>query len=220
MKELSVTQEYLICAVNEKGKISGFSTEKLVCFVASALLDMQLAGCVSMDGKKATVTEELPAGRTYLRPLYDFIHQPKPVKLEKILEKYIDSVTDQRLNELMEAVGGSLEEMGLAESAKAGLLSGKKSYTPTKAALDRVIGRMRAAILEGGEVTREIAALVTLLDKSKSLKAYFSDHERREIGARLKEIVNTPDGRMLKDMIDYVDEMTAAMVAAISVLGI
>lgn len=220
MKKLSITQEYLICAVNEKGKISGFSTEKLVCFVASALLDMQLAGCVSMGGKKVTVTGDLPSEKSHLRPLYDFINQPKPVKLEKILEEYNYSVTDRRLNELMEAVGSSLEETGLAESAKAGILSGKKSYTPTKAALDGVIGRLRAAILEGGEVTKEIAVLVTLLDKSKSLKAYFSDYERREIGSKLKEIVNTPDGRLLKDMIDYVDEMTAAMVAAISALGI
>ncbi len=220
MNELSITQEYLIFAVDEKGRISGFSTEKLVCFVASALQDMQLAGCVTIDGKKVTVTGELPAGRNYLRPLYEFIHQPKPVKLEKILEEFYYSVTDRRLNELMGAVGGSLEQMGLAESVKAGFLRGKKSYIPTKAALDGVIGRIRAAVLEGGEMTKEIAVLVTLLDKSKSLKAYFSDHERRAIGSKLKEIVNTPDGRLLKDMIDYVDEMTAAMVAAISVLGI
>lgn len=220
MKELSITQEYLICAVNEKGKISGFSTEKLVCFVASALLDMQLSGCVSMDGKKVTVTGELPAGKSYLRPLYDFINRPKPVKLEKVLEEYNCTVTDKRLNELMEAVGGSLEEMGLAESAKAGILGGKKSYTPAKAALDDIIGSLRAAILEGGQVTKEIAVLVTLLDKSKCLKAYFPDNERREIGTKLKELVNTPDGKLIKEMIDYVDGMIVAMVAAISALGI
>lgn len=44
MQDLSITQEYYICAVNEKGRISDFSTERLVCFVAAGLLDLQLEG--------------------------------------------------------------------------------------------------------------------------------------------------------------------------------
>ena len=39
MQDLSITQEYYICAVNEKGRISDFSTERLVCFVAAGLAE-------------------------------------------------------------------------------------------------------------------------------------------------------------------------------------
>lgn len=56
MQDLSITQEYYICAVNEKGRISDFSTERLVCFVAAGLLDLQLEGCLSLDKKNVTVT--------------------------------------------------------------------------------------------------------------------------------------------------------------------
>ena len=69
MQDLSITQEYYICAVNEKGRISDFSTERLVCFVAAGLLDLQLEGCLSLDRKNVTVTGPLPAGREYLAPL-------------------------------------------------------------------------------------------------------------------------------------------------------
>lgn len=220
MKELSITQKYLICVVNKKGRISGFNTEKQVCFVAAALLDLQLDNCISMDGEKVSVTGELPAEKSYLRPLYTFINQTMPMKIEKVLEEYNGSFTDRRLNELMEAVGGSLEEMGLAETSEAGIMGSKKSYTPTEAALDGVIDGIRAAMLEGGKATEKEAILVTLLEKSKSLKVCFTDCEQREIRNKLKEILNMPNGKMLKEMIEYVDSMTAAMMAAASVLGI
>ena len=42
MKDMTLTQEYFICAVNGKGKISGFSTEKQVCLVAAGLLELQM----------------------------------------------------------------------------------------------------------------------------------------------------------------------------------
>ena len=44
MKDMTLTQEYFICAVNGKGKISGFSTEKQVCLVAAGLLELQKIG--------------------------------------------------------------------------------------------------------------------------------------------------------------------------------
>ena len=49
MKDMTLTQEYFICAVNGKGKISGFSTEKQVCLVAAGLLELQMEGCICID---------------------------------------------------------------------------------------------------------------------------------------------------------------------------
>lgn len=52
MKDLTITQEYMICALNEKGKMSElFGVEKIVCFVATGLLEMKLEGMYS-DGKE------------------------------------------------------------------------------------------------------------------------------------------------------------------------
>ena len=56
MKDLSITQEYMLCAMNEKGKISGFDTNKLVCMVASGLLELQMADCIQLEKKKVMVT--------------------------------------------------------------------------------------------------------------------------------------------------------------------
>lgn len=90
MKDLSIIQKYLLCAVNEKGTLSDLSTEKQVCFVAAGLLELQLGGCLALEGKKAEVTGPLPENRRYLKPLYDFIAEKSPVKVEKIVEAYRD----------------------------------------------------------------------------------------------------------------------------------
>ncbi len=211
MRDLTLTQEYFICAVNEKGKLSTFSTEKQVCLVAAGLLELQLENCIVIDQKHITVTGALPANKRYLESLYQVIHQAKPIKLEKVLETYTFSFSDKKLNELMDSIGGALESMGLAESAKAGLFGGKKAFIPTKEAIHSVVELVRAELLEDGDVTDEIAALVVLLEKSKSLKPYFSDYERKELKNRLNELVRSPQGKLVKDMVDYVEDLIVIM---------
>ncbi len=211
MQDLSITQEYFICALNEKGRISGLSTEKLVCLVAAGLLEMQLENCITINKKEVNVTGELPAGRDYLKPLYDYINQSKAVKIEKIMEAYNYSFTDKRLDELVGAIGSSLTMLGLVETAQAGLLGSKKSYIPKKNTINGVIDMVRAELLENGEVTDDVAALVVLLDKSKSINKYFSEFERKEINTKLTAIINSPNGNMVKSMVEQVNNMISIM---------
>ncbi len=211
MQDLSITQEYFICALNEKGRISGLSTEKLVCLVAAGMLEMQLENCITINKKEVNVTGELPAGRDYLKPLYDYINQSKAVKIEKIMEAYNYSFTDKRLDELVGAIGSSLTMLGLVETAQAGLLGSKKSYIPKKNTINGVIDMVRAELLENGEVTDDVAALVVLLDKSKSINKYFSEFERKEINTKLTAIINSPNGNMVKSMVEHVNNMISIM---------
>ena len=130
MRDLTLSQEYLICAVNEKGTLFTFNTEKLVCLVAAALLELQLEGCAAVDKKFITVTGPLPQEMAHLRPLYDYLNTGKPMQTEKLLEEYTYSVTDAHLNELMAAIGDSLVQQGLMTPVKAGLLGKKQGYLP------------------------------------------------------------------------------------------
>lgn len=216
MRDLSLTQEYMICAVNEKGAISGFSTEKLVCLVAAGLLDLRLAGCLELEGKKARVTAPLPADRAYLESLYDYVGD-RPKALEKIVEGYTYSISDQRLARLTEDVGRSLAALGLVEETQGGLLGRKKNYVPTERAVGAVIDMVRAELLEEGEVTEEIAALVVLLEKSKCVKTYFSAYERKAIQEKLKAIAASPEGKLVGELVAYVENMIAIGCALIAV---
>lgn len=80
MRDLTLSQEYLLCAVNEKGRLPHLGVERTVCLVAAALLELQLEGCVAVDKKYVTVTGPLPEGQAHLRPLYAFVNRPKPIR--------------------------------------------------------------------------------------------------------------------------------------------
>lgn len=214
MNDLSIIQKYLLCAVSEKGTLSDLSTEKQVCFVAAGLLELQLEGCLALEGKKAEVTGPLPENRQYLRPLYDFIAEKSPVKVETIVEAYRIAFTDKRMKELLAAVGGSLATLGLAEEGKAGLFGTKTAWVPAREAVRSVVEELRAELLEEGPVTEDAAALAVLLDKGKCLKPYFSQFEQKEMRRKLKSLTDSPEGRLVKAMVEHVETLMAALAAA------
>ena len=214
MKDLSIIQKYLLCAVNEKGILSSLGTEKQVCFVAAGFLELQMEGCLAVEGKKAEVIGSLPENRQYLRPLYDFIAEKSPVKIEKIVEAYRIAFTDRRMNELLAAVGGSLAALGMVEEGKAGLLGTKAAYVPTREAVRSVVEELRSELLEEGPVTEDAAALTVLLDKGKCLKPYFSQFEQKEMRQKLKSLADSPEGQMVKAMVEHVETLMAALAAS------
>ena len=68
-----------------------------------------------------------------------------------------------------------------------------------------------AELLEEGEVTEDIAALVILLEKAGIIKNYFSPYERGQMKDRLKAIVRSPQGRQVGRMVEYVEGMLSIM---------
>lgn len=212
MRDLTLSQEYLLCAVNEKGRLPHLGVERTVCLVAAALLELQLEGCVAVDKKYVTVTGPLPEGQAHLRPLYAFVNRPKPIRKEKLLEEYTYTVTDAQRDELR-----SLADLGLVQPVKVGLLGKKKGYAPTPEAISGVVDMIRAELLEEGEITEDVVSLVVLMEKGNCLKPYFSAFEQKQMKQRLRALGESPTGKMVQEMVEYVENMMAIAVGLIAV---
>ena len=52
MINLSITQEYLLCVMNDKGGFSILSQEQPICFVAGALLELLRNENIHIQNKK------------------------------------------------------------------------------------------------------------------------------------------------------------------------
>ena len=140
---------------------------------------------------------------------YHFTYDLNVTQTNPISEAPVSANSHSR-NLMMGGIGGELEKMGLATRTPATLLS-NEGFAPVKGALDGVIDLVRSELLEEGEVTEDIAALVILLEKAGIIKNYFSPYERGQMKDRLKAIVRSPQGRQVGRMVEYVEGMLSIM---------
>ena len=77
----TLTQQYLIGAVNDKGKISTFEQNKMIGLILAAVLELEQIGAIAIEEKKATALAAPAPERAYLMPVYDYIREEAPVKL-------------------------------------------------------------------------------------------------------------------------------------------
>lgn len=215
MRDLSLTQEYLLCVLRGKGKLSTYSIEKGMCLTGACVLELLMDGIITREEKdKLSVRTSLPDRKSYLRPVYSYIEQKQPVKFRKIMERNSVTFTDQNVNEMVDAVGKSLVDAGCATEEKGGLFGGKTIYVPDEKALDHVIQNIRAELLEEGELSEDIIALTALLDKSGELSRYFSAYEKKTLKARLKEIKENPQVEALQKVIEDIENLFMLMIVA------
>ena len=145
MKDLSIVQKYMVCTVNEKGVFPFASVEeRTLGLVAAGLLELEMEGSISIDGRKVSVSGKLPEHRPYLEPLYAFIQEKQKVKIDVVVDAYNFSWTDKRLKALWNAVGSSLVKLEAATPCKAGLLGKQTGYLPAPEEVRSVVEQMRA----------------------------------------------------------------------------
>ena len=69
MIDLSITQQFLTLAVNDKGKLSTFDQNGAICLIAGGVIELAQAGVIEIRDKRATTREKLPRELDYLAPL-------------------------------------------------------------------------------------------------------------------------------------------------------
>ena len=170
-----------------------------------------------MDKKFITVTGPLPQEMAHLRP---------PLRLSEHRQAHADGkapggvhlpVTDAHLNELMAAIGDSLVQQGLMTPVKAGLLGKKQGYLPTREAINAVVDLVRGGAAGGGGGHRGRGRPSDPPGAGKCLKPYFSAFEQKEMRDKLQAISQTPAGKAVRDMVEYVENLIAVMTLLVTV---
>ena len=122
MSNLSLSQEYMMCALNDKGKISTFSLERVIAVAASAVVELMMDDIIESDGKKLSVKKALPEDMRYLSPVYDFIKKKERVGFRTVVEHFSFTLSSKNIEELFNSIGESLVSAGCAQKEKSGML--------------------------------------------------------------------------------------------------
>lgn len=214
MKDLSISQSYLLCTLNESGKLPALSTEIPVCLLAGGLIDLILAKSVAVGtDKKLAIVGKLSEENQHLSSLYTYLKESKPMKVDGLVSQYAFTFFDKRLKLLIDEVGVSLSVLGCATAEAGGVFGKTQCFIPDKKTVDHVIQNIRAELLEDGVVSDNMIALVSLMDKSNHIKRYFSKYEKDQLMARLKEIKDSESNKLVTEMVGYIDMMIAVVVA-------
>ena len=219
MKDLSLTQKFFICTVNEKGNFSSYDQVPVACLIAAGVLEMYMAKCVSIEKKRLSITDKLPGSMEYLKSLYDMIEQEstnrgKPVKAEKIVEKYTGAFTDKKLRELTDSIVQSMDE-DILPIEKAG----RGKCRPKREVLFDVADNLRIELLRNDLPSKDAIVFADLLDRAGRLKEYLSKYEQKELKKRLTEIRKNKEESAVKKTIRQIDGLVDTLVSAGSIFS-
>ncbi|MDR1638411.1 MAG: GPP34 family phosphoprotein [Clostridiales bacterium] len=210
MEALSVTQEYLMFALEKnKGKL-GSSEQELLFMVAGGIIELLSGGyIVHAEKGKLVQGKALENDLPYLKSLYTLItSQKKPKDVGEIGIRYLSGLTDKILIELMQSICLSLVEAGCAEEVTvAGLFGEKKRYLVSPCALDVIIAKLREGLLKNEPLSTDVACLALMLEKSDFLGRYFSKYENKRFKTQLKEAHSNESNELLKEVLDAYESL-------------
>ena len=116
MKDLTISEKYLIVSLTDRGKLPLLGVEVPSCLVVAGLFDMVFDGVVEIGVKKRLkAVKELPDNLSFLRCLYDMIVEKQKLTPDKLVSEFVLTFTGKRLTNYLKAVAGSLAEKGLAD---------------------------------------------------------------------------------------------------------
>ena len=214
MERRSIAQEYFVLVMDENGNMPVMrKSESNAGMVAAGFMDLLLNGIVKMEKKKITVIEAIPDELGHLGSLYAYL-SAKPRSTEKLMSDYIVS-TSARIRQLTADVGESLAADSAVKKEKGGLFGNKIMFIPEKNYKEELISIIKTAVADEDEISLHDLALICILKETKNLKQYFSKYESDKLKAKLKEMKKNPQSKQLVQMINYVNDMTAIMVAVI-----
>jgi len=211
MKNLNLSQQYLLFTMNRNGKISSINYYVGMCLVMAGLLDLQEAQVIELDQKEIIIlSDQLPEELEYLDCLFDKITQMKKKRIDKLATAYGTTFFEKDLRLLVAQTRNSLidlREVTVETDGKA------LSYL----AKEKTIAQLVARLENLNQLDHDGLKLAILLKKSSYLKKYIEKPERKMLERKIKDVKHDPVAKQTQVMISQLDWLMGAMVAITAV---
>jgi hypothetical protein len=215
MVRKSITQEYFVLALNEKGNMPALRTNESKAGLAIAgLMDLLLNDIIAVEKKKITVIKDLSDELEHIAPLYTYLKE-KPRSIEKLANDYVLS-TGSRIKQFTAEQGKSLLADNIVTEGEGGLFGNKTKYIPEKDYKDELIDIIKSALKKDEEMTPHDMAIIFILEETKNSSQYFSKYERDGLKTKLKEIKKNPQNKLIADVVNYISDIAACMVVVMT----
>ena len=219
MKNLSLTEEYAICILNEKESRSVLCyNEYAVCILATSIWELISYKAIKLTkDRNLEVNVNFDGTKGYLKYIYDDIVSRKSIKVNELVEDYIFNGSN---NNLKNVVNNLVEDLTKRQcikiEKKEGLFKEKIIYIGNEKVINNVITKIREDILEGKDISAETMILATMIFWSKAHKDYFSKYDAKQIKEKVKEIKETEEYLFIKEILDDIHSILLTIVVSSS----
>lgn len=211
MKNLSLSQQYLLFTMNRNGKISSINYYVGMCLVMAGLLDLQEAQVIELDQKEIIIlSDQLPEELEYLDCLFDKITQMKKKRIDKLAVAYGTTFFEKDLKLLVAQTRNSLIDLREITVETDG-------NTLSYLAKEKTIAQLVARLENLNQLDHDGLKLAILLKKSSYLKKYIEKPERKMLERKIKDVKHDPVAKQTQVMISQLDWLMGAMVAITAV---
>lgn len=196
LKNLSIPQEFVLLALDrETNKLKSIFRQNVALYtVMACIVELSLNGNVTFEDDDDTVriSNSASTGEKYLDRLLEMMTAEKPKKLKKWVYYFYNHIFKQR--EIYKMVVESLVDKGVLEIENTDVLFvvPVKKYSDVENTRNYIVEKIRAELLEHGNVEEHKVALVLFLNVKKMLNDYFSDYEQKMLKQKL-EILRKED---------------------------
>lgn len=211
MKNLNLSQQYLLFTMNRNGKISSINYYVGMCLVMAGLLDLQEAQVIELDQKEIIIlSDQLPEELEYLNCLFEKITQLKKKRIDKLATAYGATFFEKDLKLLVAQTRNSLIDLREITVETDG-------NTLSYLAKEKTIAQLVARLENLNCLDYDGLKLTILLKKSSYLKKYIEKPERKMLERKIKDVKHDPVAKQTQVMISQLDWLMGAMVTITAV---
>lgn len=214
--ELSTTEEFIILDLIGKNLIKNKKVKignSKIYSIASIFIDLFLKEKISFDENQQVIIKNSElTGVEYNDIILQTITSKKTMSIKEWIEYFYShsKLRDTIYNTIIQSI---IKKDALQVVNSPYLLnSSKKKYIDSKNIGDFLVQKIRAELLEDGNIDDNTLCLIILLDENKMLMSYFSEYEYKDIKEKIEKIYerkSTDKFKIIKKAITNVETFSA-----------
>lgn len=210
MDGLSYTQEFVLCVLNQKPKISAFKDRKVAaCLMLSEIVELLRAGAMELTpANRMVVAQVTKAPTNYLVPITEDIKKRQPQSVNNYVRDAVLSVRKRRMTKIAEVMCDDLVKAGYLE------VDGK-TYYDNQTLTDRILTQLYQDAVAKKEPSEKNSMLAILLVNSGLVYQIFPKQEAETIELRLKEVMKSDQYHLISDVIKRINKDLASIIDAV-----
>lgn len=211
MDGLTYTQEFVLCVLNQKPKLSAFKERKVAaCLLMSEIVELLRDGTMDLTSTNRMVIAQVTKTSTaYLKPIMDDIKKGQPQTVNNYVRDAVLSVRRRRVTKFAEAICDALVKDGYLEVDR-------KTYYDNQTLTDRILTQLYNDAIAKKEPSEKNSMLAILLVNSGLIRQIFPKDAAQTVELRLKEVMRSDQYHLISDVTKKINRDLATIIDAVS----